>query len=418
MLGTGQCPLLSPQTSLDLGRIFRDLGDPFLEGERLTNQQKRVFRRIAECRTAAMGGCVYQCRDCGRYVGVYHSCRDRHCPQCQEQKTAEWVDRRLDELIPVPSFHVVFTLPHELNALIVRHQKSCLNLLFRAASQTLMAFARDEKYLGATPGIVMILHTWGQKLNLHYHVHCIVTAGGLSADRLHWQDPPNPSWLFPISALRRVFKGKFLTGLDDLREKNLLPHSHYSDGEWAAFKRCLAHKKWNLYAKPPFAGPKHLIKYLAQYTHRIAITNSRIRSYKSGRVTFRYKDYTHRHGKGYRIRQLELDARIFARRFLLHVLPKGFIRIRYYGLYSSRNKKEILQDCRRILILMGRITDRSDASPVDTSNEVEQSSEVLEPEGHEKNRSCPYCKNGRLQQIGELSRWDKHRARCLLWDTS
>lgn len=418
MFATGQCPLLSPQTSLDLGQIFRDLGEPFLEKEPLTNQQRRVFRHIAECRTAAMGGCVCQCQDCGRYVGVYHSCRDRHCPQCQEQKTAEWVDQRMSELIPVPCFHVVFTLPHELNPLIVRHQKPCLSLLFQAASQSLMAFARDEKYLGATPGIVMVLHTWGQKLNLHYHVHCIVTSGGLSKDRLHWQDLPNPSWLFPISALCRVFKGKFLSGLDDLREQSLLPHSQYSDSDWAAFKQRLAYKKWNLYTKPPFGGPMHLIKYLAQYTHRIAINNSRILSYKNGRVTFRYKDYSHKHGKGYRHRLLELDVRLFARRFLLHILPKGFMRVRYYGLYSSRNKKEALQDCRRILTLTGRVTDTSDLTHTDVSDEAGQSLEALETEGHEKVRPCPYCKKGRLEPVGELSRWDRNRARCLLWDTS
>ena len=414
----GQCPLLPPSTGPGLGQIFRDLGGSFLETENLTNQQKRVFHHIGECRTAAMGGTAWQCQECGHWVGAYHSCRDRHCPQCQGKKTADWVDQRTRELLPVPYFHVVFTLPHRFNHLVSENPKDCLSLLFQAASKTLLTFAHDPKYLGATPGIIMVLHTWGQKLNLHYHVHCIVTAGGLTDQKDRWLDAPRPAWLFPVKALAAVFRGKYLEGLNDLYREGLITFSGRDIStpvKWGSFKRWLAKpKKWNVYAKAPVAGVENLVKYLARYAYRIAFHNSRILSYQDGRVTFRYKDYREKGRKGYQRRVLTLPVDEFARCFLRHVLPHRFMRIRYYGLLASRNKKKNLAHCRRILTLMGRMPEPN----LSGEQDLIDSDQKAAVESDEAEFICPYCRKGMMEPMLRMQSKHQKRARCLLWDTS
>ncbi len=412
-MAEADCPLLSLQSKPDLGTIFRDLGEAFLERERLNRNQRRVFHRIGECRTAAMGGTLWQCQDCGQWVGVYHSCRDRHCPGCQAMKRADWVEDRLAELLPVPYFHVVFTLPHELNGLVKNNPRECLGLLFSCASGTLLKFAADPKFLGAVPGILTVLHTWGQKLNLHYHLHCIVTGGGLAADQGRWVSVPKPNSLFPIKALSKVFRGKYLTGLDKLRRQGLKDPpglSLTSDQDWLSFKQSLAKKKkWNAYLKPPFSTPEHLLEYFAQYTNRIAISNRRILAYDGKTVRFSYKDYR----DGCRVKQLTLDVAAFARRFLLHVLPKGFMRIRYYGFLASCKKKASLAICRKFLTLLGQMPPDDKAPPT----QQHQDHNATNAEGLEL-RNCPYCPTGLLVQIRPVYLFERSRARSLLWDTS
>ena len=417
----GICPLLSPQSGPDLGAIFRDLGEPFLERKRLTQDQKRVFRRIGECRTAAMGGTLWRCHDCGRWVGVYHSCRDRHCPQCQQVKSARWTADRLEEQLPGPSFHVVFTLPHELNPLVLSNPKPCLNLLFRCASRTLLEFASDPKYLGALPGIVMVLHTWGQQMNLHYHVHCIVSAGGLSATSTRWVEAPNPRYLFPTKPLSQVFRGKYLSGLDEIWRQGLRQPPGWAlqtEEDWIAFKRRLANKKqWNVYIKPPFSSTAHLVKYLAQYTHRVAISNQRILFYRNGQVGIRYKNYRKKTRTGYRQQTLILDADDFAHRFLLHVLPRGFMRIRYYGLLASCRKKKSLTICRTIFALRGQPPPNQVSPLHENQTDHDETGQSESIEGLET-RKCPYCREGILIPIRTLTSCHKKIARALLWDTS
>lgn len=406
MTPAGACPLVYSSSQLDLGTIFRDAGERFLESEHLTADQRRVFRRIAECRTAAMGGALYRCSSCGHPFAVYHSCRDRHCPQCQSLHRAQWLHRRLEDWPPVPAFHIVFTLPHKLNALIAKNPKPCLSLLFRSTSQTLRSFASDPKYLGAEPAIITVLHTWGQKLNLHYHLHCIVSAGGLNPQRTQWICPPHSKFLFPVHALGQVFRGKYLSGLDAIRHELADPphDALQSDHDWQTFKRALAYKPWNVYAKRPYGRTVGLMRYLAQYANRVAISNKRLVAYDGRQVRFRYKQYRKQTCQP---NTLTLDADAFIRRFLRHVLPKGFVRIRYYGLLAHCKKRQCLQAVRRILTLRAMMDvdpqSVSDAAPFDSSQTAIR---------------CPSCGSTNVIHTNDVPIIARRKARSLLWDTS
>ncbi len=414
----GDCPLVSAEPKVDLGTIFRDLGEGFLERERLNPNQKRVFRRVGECRTAAMGGAVWQCQACGRKVGVYHSCRDRHCPKCQAMHRYRWAEDRHGELLPVPYFHVVFTLPHELNWLVAANPLACLGLLFQCASKTLLAFASDPKFLGAEPGILMVLHTWGQKLNLHYHVHCMVTCGGLVSSQSRWVSATDPKFLFPVRALAKVFRGKYLSGLDTLWQNGLVDPaglSMQSPHDWLAFKHKLAKKKqWNVYSQEPYGNSQQLIKYLAQYTNRAAISNDRILSYDGKQVCFRYKKYQK---NAFSFRTLTLNSREFARRFLLHVLPSGFMRIRYYGFLANCKKKKSLQMARKILTILRLIPTTSSQIQLDSEKIAQEDQQETNPSNQLEFQKCPFCQASEMRP-SFLYHEDRQRARSLLWDTS
>lgn len=416
-MDAGCCPLLSPSTSPDLGEIFRSLGRPFLEQERFNTQQKRVFRHIAECHTAALGGARCHCELCGKWFGVYHSCRDRHCPDCQGDRRHQWVQDRLADSLPVPYFHVVFTLPHQANTFLFNNPSSCLKLLFKCSADTLLGFAANPKFLGAEPGITMILHTWGQKLNLHYHVHCIVTCGGLNQTESRWVSPSSDDFLFPVRAMGRVFRGKFLTGLDSLRRSDSFDEC--SDSDWTAFKKRLAGKKrWNIYAKPPYGKPENLIKYLAQYTNRVAITNGRILSYQHSKVLVKYKQYQK---EKVLHRTMSIEDTKLARLFLQHVLPKGFTRIRYCGFLANCKKRKMLATIRRLMTILGKDTSLLDqGTPDELPSEDVISDDRSESQEVTPLRSikCPYCKSASVTITGELTENEKSRARCLLWDTS
>jgi len=307
------------------------------------------MRHLAACRTAALGGHRDACQSCGFTRISYNSCRDRHCPKCQATRRAQWLDARMERLLPVEYFHVVFTLPQELKPLVLKNRRVIYALLFRTASQTLLQLAADPKRLGAQIGFTAILHTWGQNILFHPHLHCVVTGGGLSADGQRWISARS-GYFLPVDVLGALFRGKFLAGLKRAYQTGQLQltGSVQPLADPRVFGKLfgqLYRKKWVVYAKRPFGGAKQVYRYLGRYTHRVAISNSRIVSLKDDRVRFRYKDYADDN----RIKQMTLSAEEFIRRFLLHVLPKGFVRIRHYGLLASRNVSTRLERCRQLL---------------------------------------------------------------------
>jgi Zn finger protein HypA/HybF involved in hydrogenase expression len=338
--------------TLEVADILREHGGQYRVTHPLTQEQSAVMTNIVNCRTAALGGHVGECADCGHIVNFYNSCRDRHCPKCQSLKKAEWLEQRLARLLPVGSFHVVFTIPDGLNPLVLRNKKVVYKILFRAASETLNEIAANPRHLGAQVGFTAVLHTWGQNLLFHPHLHCVVTAGGLSSEGrwINCKKYRRKKFLAPVKVLGKLFRGKFLAYL----------RAAYDDGElafagstaeladsknWRVFISDLYKLNWVVYAKPPFGGPEQVFRYLGRYTHRVAIANGRLLEMKNGRVSFSYKDYA----DGNRKKIMTLAAEEFIRRFLLHVLPKGFVRIRHFGLYASVNVHTRLEAARRLL---------------------------------------------------------------------
>ena len=301
-----------------------------------------VLRRLMICRTAELGYHAYSCSNegCGYIKYQYHSCRDRHCPNCGALKKQEWIEARMQELLPVKYYHVVFTVPHELNSLILGHRKLLFKLLFDASSQTLLSFAKDQKYLDALPGIISVLHTWGQQLSFHPHVHCIVSGGGITKDN-NWKDARKNHYdfLFPVEAMHTVYRSKFLQSLQKMITKGEVIMPDGTDGK--VLINLLYQKDWIVYAKAPFGGPHAVIEYLARYTHKVAISNHRIRSInEDDTVTFDYKDYSDDNRK----KQMSLAAKEFIRRFEQHILPKKFTKIRTYGYLANRNRHQRINE--------------------------------------------------------------------------
>ena len=303
---------------------------------------QKVLQRLQTCRTASMGYHLYRCSDddCQHIKYQYHSCRDRHCPNCGAVKKQEWIEARMQELLPVKYYHVVFTLPHELNSLVMGHRKLLYKLLFEASSQTLLSFAQDPQYLGALPGIISVLHTWGQSLSFHPHIHCIVSGGGIDADA-DWKNAKKNSYrfLFPVKAMSIVYRAKFLQALQHLIDAGnvTLPAVGSAKSEAKQLLDILYKKDWIVYAKAPLAGPHAVIEYLGRYTHKVAISNHRIMDIdeQNNTVTFAYKDYA----DGNKQKQMTLDSKEFVRRFTQHILPKGFTKIRTYGYLANRNRR-------------------------------------------------------------------------------
>jgi hypothetical protein len=333
----------------EVADVVRLHGEDYRRAYAPSAAKERVLKNIAACRTEALGGHVDVCDSCATTRISYNSCRDRHCPKCQAPKRAKWLAERLQRLLPVPYFHVVFTLPDTLHALALGNKKRIYAILFEAASQTLLELSRNEKRLGAQIGVTAVLHTWGQNLQLHPHLHCVVTGGGLSADGTRWVTGRDDYFL-PVKVLSRLFRGKFMAALQVARVKGLLDFAGSTakllePNHWAAWRDALYRKEWVVYAKPPFGGPEQVFRYLGNYTHRVAISNHRIVSVGDGKVSFSVKDYK----DDARKKILTLDAIEFLRRFLLHVLPKGLVRIRHYGLCSSSNATSKLALARRLL---------------------------------------------------------------------
>jgi hypothetical protein len=320
---------------LELADLVRGYADDLEARGTLSGQQRTVLRAIARCRTPALGGTREVCEDCGAERTLWRSCRNRHCPKCQTLVKERWLAARLAELLPVDYFHVVFTLPHGLNPLALLRPRLVYDQLFRSASATLLEFARDPQHLGAEPAVVAVLHTWGQNLSLHIHLHCIVTAGGLDVTRRRWIRAKR-GYLFPVRAISRVFRGKYLDGL----RRTVAEDRAIADTvDWPALRQ----HDWVVYTKKSVAGPRHVLDYLARYTQRVALTNDRLLGIDRGIVCLRWRDYAH----GAKKKVLRLAATDLLQRFLRHVLPRGFQRVRHYGLLSNRHKTLKLDACRR-----------------------------------------------------------------------
>jgi hypothetical protein len=335
----------------EVADIIRRHGDRVLATHRawVTGAHRRVFRAIAQCRTAALGGHRDRCEQCAQPALSYNSCRDRHCPKCLTAARNAWVTAREQELLPVGYVHIVFTIPEPLARLALVNKRVVYALLFRAAAETLRQVANNPKRLGGDIGGLMVLHTWGQRLQHHPHVHCVVPMGGLSADGTRWIHA-RPRFFLPIPVLRQIYRGKFVAGLRDAFHDGRLSFPGQlaplgTDRAFRAFLRSLYRQPWVVYAKPPFGSPAHVLHYLARYTHRVAISNHRLVDVTDDTVSFRWKDYRH----GSQVRTLTLDVDEFLRRFLLHVLPKRFVRIRYFGFLASRCRTRGLPQCRQAI---------------------------------------------------------------------
>lgn len=375
---------------LDVAEVFRRYQDQYLATYSPSPEQRQVLRDLVACRTAALGGHLRRCGDCGHEQIAYNSCRNRHCPKCQASKQAAWLEAQCANLLEVPYYHIVFTLPEALGPLALQNKQTLYGLLFRAASETLSTIARDPKHLGAKIGFTALLHTWGQTLLHHPHLHCVVPAGGLSPDGQRWVGA-GEQFLLPVRVLSRLFRGKYLAYLRKAyqegrlvlagRLKNLV-----QPRAWRAFLAPIAQLDWVVYAKAPFGSAQQVLKYLARYTHRVAISNRRLVSMDEGQVAFGYKDYR----RGHRERVMRLAAVEFMRRFLLHVLPKGFVRIRHYGLLSNRSRRDKLRLCRRLL---------GSVAQAEADTERAGATEAASYEGHNR---CPACRKGVMLVVAKL----------------
>ena len=362
----------------ELADIFRQYGQSYAKTHQLSAAQQKVMRAVETCRTAELGGHLKQCDTCGFEHPTYNSCRNRHCPKCQSLAKAKWLEKQTSELLPVGYFHLVFALPHEFNRLILAHKKIGLSLLFKAVSETLLEFGQTR--LKGTLGIIAVLHTWDQTLKDHFHLHCLVPAGALSSNHSRWIGA-RPNFLFPVKALSRVFRGKFLALLQQACDKGKIPPAH---NEIKASRQ----KSWVVYAKKPFGSPQTVLDYLGRYTHRVALSNDRILNVQNGQVTLSYRDRK----DGDKKKTVSLEAQEFIRRFLLHVLPDGFMRIRHFGFLANRAKKHALPQCRNLLGLSVALPELPKKSAHDL---------LLELSGIDLSR-CPRCLKGTLIVIGEL----------------
>jgi hypothetical protein len=379
----------------EVADIFRTHGNDFLaQWEHvLSRPQKKAIEDIRACRTAALGGHMEQCDHCGHREISYNSCRNRSCPKCQGEARAKWLAEREAELIPVEYFHVVFTLPQQIASLALQNARRVYNILFQAMAETMLTIARDPKHLGATIGFLAVLHTWGQNLHLHPHLHCVVPGGGISPDGSRWI-ACRKSFFLPVKVLSRLFRTKFLKHLRRAFQKGKL--QFHGDLQWlaepAAFEALCQQAgqiEWVVYAKRPFGGPEQVLKYLARYTHRVAISNRRLLSLADGRVAFEWKDYADDNQR----KTMTLTAAEFIRRFLLHVLPAGFVHIRHYGFLANRNRKERLALCRSLLHT-GQTTIEASA---------DSSTDSRSADSKETSHQCPVCKVGRMIRIQILS---------------
>ena len=386
---------MSEQAEKSVGSVFRSYGSAYRSNHSLRLFHHKVMHAIERCRTAALGGHVEQCSACGYKRTFFNSCRNRHCPTCQTSARERWLYNRKQEVLPVVYYHIVFTLPCELNDLTLRNKRVCYDLLFRSASETLLDLCRDPRHMGGRPGIMAILHTWGQTMMDHPHLHCLVTGGGLSNDGKRWVAPRKAnqkrSFFIHINVISALFKHKFMVYLDEAYKEGKLCFCgkvEYLQKEAAfkAFKENLYAKDWVTFCRDVYRKPEQVIDYLDRYTHRVAISNYRIQSIDDETVTFSYKDYQDKNRK----KQMTVSVEEFIRRFLLHVLPHGYYRIRYYGLFSNRNRKQNIEWCRRLL----RVAKREE-KPFDLLDAI------FELTGLDMSR-CPHCQKGEMHIVKHL----------------
>jgi hypothetical protein len=394
--------------ALEVADVLRDGESAFVAryGHSLRPEQRQAFRAVIRCRTAELGGHVQKCNSCGHQRIQYNSCRNRHCPKCQAMARAAWLEKRESELLPVPYFHLVFTLPHELAPLALQNQRIVYGILFEAAASTLLEIAADPKHLGARVGCLMVLHTWGQNLMHHPHLHAIVTGGGLSSDGSRWihgkTSKCRQPFFAPVKVLSRVFRGKFIHLLKQaFASAKLAFHGQLQPlSDPAAFEHRLNHavrQDWVVYAKRPFASPVCVLKYLARYTHGVAISNRRLVDLRDGRVSFRYKDYADHH----KSKVMALETPEFIRRYLLHTLPRSFVRIRYYGFLANRQRHERLEHCRRLLGV--------EPKPAAAADEKALRTEAPDPP--KPCQRCPACPDGKLVIVDVVSPFPRPQPR-------
>jgi hypothetical protein len=362
---------------IGLADVLRMAGPAYLASHTLSRQQAKVWRAIIACRTPALGGHIERCNACGSVRHIYHSCRNRHCPVCQMRTKEAWLAARRQELLPVPYFHVVFTLPHALNGIIGRHARAIYDLLFSAASATLSEFAANPRWLGGTPAFTLVLHTWKQDLGRHVHVHALLAGGALDGDG-HWVSPRR-GFLFPVRALSHVFRGKFITGLEVKRARGPLHDEEMLAGSsWHQLKTLLFRHPWVVYVKEPLGGPAQVLEYLGRYTHRVAISNERLVRCDAESVGLRVRDRDQRTG-----RLINLPSQVFIARYLQHVLPDGFKRIRHYGLLSAACKGAGLAQARCALDVM-----------TPSRAVIETVAAFMQRVANAQWERCPHCANG------------------------
>lgn len=384
---------------LEVADVFRRYGAAYRNkhGASMSTAQWRVMSAIELCRTAALGGHLERCDQCGYERNCFNSCRDRHCPKCQSLARAQWIQDRQSELLDVPYFHVVFTVPEQIAAITYQNKKIMYGILFHTVAETLTTIAADPEHLGAEIGFFAVLHSWGQNLMFHPHLHCVVPGGGLSPDGQRWISC-RPNFFLPVRVLSHLFRRLFLEALQQAFDSGKLRLSGHLEPlrEHRTFTRhCskLKKQKWVVYAKRPFAGPQQVLDYVGRYTHRVAISNNRLLAIESDQVSFQWKDYR----TGGQVKTMTLSAEEFIRRFLLHVLPCGFQRIRYYGLLGNRYRKENLDQCRRLLDM--RMPDQQCAAPADQDYR-----DRYEDLTGSSLRQCPQCRCGRMVLVAMLPR--------------
>ena len=362
----------------ELATILKDYKTAFQEKYPPLKYHQRVLSAIEHCRTAYFGGHIDKCNSCNHLRISYNSCRNRHCPKCQNTNRERWIEERQRDLLPVSYFHVVFTLPQELNSYCQKYPEDIYNILFSASKETVETFANDPKHLGARTGMVSVLHTWGQNLSLHPHVHMIIPGGGITEDGIWKRAKSNGSFLFPVQAMSVVYKNKFMEKVKLFLETENKPMD-------AALRRMLYTKSWVVYAKQPFMGPKQVIEYLGRYSHKIAISNHRIKNVSEGKVSFTYKDYV----DGSKQKIMTLETIEFLRRFCLHILPPHFMKIRHYGILSSRTKPKLRMQQMKMGIMV-----------MDTKTLPEKNwKELTKTKLNFDVESCPCCKTGKMVRI-------------------
>lgn len=378
---------------LEVADIFRAYGEQFRRTHAFTLDQRRVMRDVEACRTAVLGGHLDVCDRCDFSRPSYNSCRNRHCPKCQGLEQARWIEARKARVLPVRHFHVVFTLPAELRPLAMANRVAVYDMLFEAAARTLLEFSADEKWIGGQPGLSAVLHTWSRTLTFHPHVHCVITDGGLTRDGDRWRRAKGKGkFLFPVKALSTVFRAKFVALLVAARERGKLVFAGgcaplAADDAFAGLKKKLFSHQWVVYAKRPFGGAEHVFEYLGRYTHRVAISNHRLMRLDHDRVVFRTKD-----NKTVALHSLE-----FIRRFLLHVLPGGFVKIRHFGLYASGNVKGRLRRAHQLLSGDSPVFEPPGAEPALEEDKTNREL-LLELTGIDLAR-CPRCRLGQLREL-------------------
>jgi len=388
----------------EVADVFRLYGKAYRRAHALPLSHLKVMHAIEVCRTAYLGGHMEQCDRCNRERPAYNSCRNRHCPKCQALAKARWVQARCADLLPVEYYHGVFTLPHDLNALAGYNKRVIFDLLFKSVSETLQEFAADPKHkLNGKLGITAILHTWDQRLLQHIHLHCVIPAGALSFDHKRWT-PARKKFLFPVKALSRKFRGKYIDLLKRAHAQGQLKFSATaSEKDFPNLIRRLWEKDWVVYTKAPFGGPKQVLDYLGRYTHRVAIYNQRVRQVADGKVSFSYHDRK----DGNKVKIQTLGAFAFIHRFLLHVLPKSYVRIRHFGLLAGRTKSQNLERCRELL----------GTPPVKKPQKKNTHDLLLELTGIDPDL-CPFCRRGRMKKIRKLPEPCRRRDRPQILDSS